>query len=164
MPRANPVSRRAYDKARNTRIYRERKERGVCVVCEGKPKPNKNSPTGFGARCEACSAQGAAKTNARRRRMLPAWKALGICLTCGCREAVVGTQRCAYCAELAVEINRRNRHERARSAKTWAIVNGQGLRVGVVERVDYTSALLGAASVLGVRILPGNYDVREVIQ
>lgn len=159
MPRANTNARRAYDKTRLAGIYKERRAAGLCVACGLKPgKPSKRSSTGIGCRCEECSARDSAKSAAFRGRKRPAWKALGICTICGTREAMRKRSYCGYCAEVQIEGQTLRRKS---LGKRWTIHDELGNKVGSVVRVDFGAALVGAASVMGVRSLPAGYSVRS---
>lgn len=159
MPKANTNARRAYDKKRLADIYKERRAAGICVACGLKPgKPSKRSSTGVGCRCVECSARDSARTAAFRGRKRQAWKALGICTICGTREAMRKRSYCGYCAEVQIE----GQTLRRSLGKRWAIHDELGNKVGTVVRVDLCAALVGAASVMGMRSLPAGYSVQEV--
>lgn len=98
MPRANTLSRMSYARSYHAKRYERLKKEGLCRWC-GKYPAKLNAKGEPGCRCEACAkiANKKASDNLRRRR--PGWEALGICVVCGCRQAIQGQKWCAVCAE-----------------------------------------------------------------
>ena len=95
MPYANPLKARAYDRRRMAGIYASRKDSGLCVQC--------GHPATVGVRCSSCAKKAREKARARMRRQRPAWRRLGICILCGCREAITGRRWCGVCSEQQLE-------------------------------------------------------------
>lgn len=95
MSRAATLSRKSYNRTYQAGRYQRRRAAGLCVDC--------SAPTGGACRCDACSVKAADKSRANLRRRRPAWKALGVCTVCGCREAIKGQAWCAVCAERHTE-------------------------------------------------------------
>jgi len=93
-----------HKKTRN-RIYQaerraDLKSKGLCQWCGARPaKPSKRSDTGIGSRCEVCAKVAAKGSRENLRRRRPAWKCLGVCGICGCREAIPGQCWCGVCSE-----------------------------------------------------------------
>ena len=98
MSRANTNSRMAYNRTYQSSRYARLRAAGLCRWCGQHPaKLNRHGEPG--CRCESCAAKAAAKARENLRRRRPAWKALGICVVCGCRHAITGQRWCAVCAE-----------------------------------------------------------------
>ena len=100
MPYKNANRRRAYEKRRAASNYAYRKENGLCVDC-GQPA---NLPR---VHCATCGAKRSKAGAAKLSRLRKAWRAFGICLICGTREAMPQRSWCGYCSEIQLEGKKR---------------------------------------------------------
>lgn len=103
MPYSNALKNRAYNRRYMAEVYVSRKSAGLCTQC------GRLAATA-GVRCSMCAENARAKARARMRRQRPAWRKLGICTVCGCREAIPGQAWCGVCAEQQLE------HKRVKAA------------------------------------------------
>lgn len=94
-------------KAASKRLYNERREWGVCVVC-GRPKKNGETT----AICDPCKRRRAEYRNTNRQRINELCNArrnrhreIGLCIFCD-EPAEAGSTRCGYHKEYYAEINK----------------------------------------------------------
>lgn len=116
MPRANTNSKNAYNRSYQAIRQNALKADGVCVKCGNRPgKPSTRSPKGIANLCVECGDKVNSKNAAKLRGLRESWSALGLCLLCGVREAILipGTNRHetrrAPCAEVQDDYKERRR-------------------------------------------------------
>lgn len=98
MSRVNTNSRMAYNRDYQANRYEALKSSGMCRWCGKHPaKVGRNGKPG--CRCESCATKAAERSKANMRRKRVGWRSLGICVVCGCREAIQRQRWCAVCAE-----------------------------------------------------------------
>ena len=102
MPYTNTLKNRAYNRHYMASVYASRKADGLCTQC-GRPATE-------GVRCSGCAEKARVQARARMRKRRPAWRKLGICTVCGCREAIPGQCWCGVCSEQQLE------HKRVKAA------------------------------------------------
>ena len=102
MPYASSLKNRAHNRRYMAGVYASRKAAGLCVQC--------GETATVGVRCSGCAQKARARALARMRRQRPAWRRLGICVICGCRQAITSQRWCGVCSEQQSE------HKKAKAA------------------------------------------------
>lgn len=100
MPYANRLKNLNYAKKRQARIYAERRAMGLCPDCGQLARENR-------VHCAPCGLKRSTRGAEKLARKRKGWRAFGICLICGTREAMPQRTYCGYCSEVQMEGKKR---------------------------------------------------------